>query len=119
MTDYKFDPELPFVVVSDVDVVLARTRSEEDADELAYSYVDAKVIDTTPKPVIPALAKTIVWRECFDSIGDYANRYATRYGHPNNGVWQLEPDTRLTTQQLVSHLKENHYDIRVLEELDG
>lgn len=75
MTDIAYDPELPYAVVqirSDDPTnfplgVIARLRDRDDAinmeDVYAPGYVE--VIDTTPKPKIPADAEYIAWSPTF------------------------------------------------------
>lgn len=59
MTDYPYDPELPFVVTIG-GILIARVKSESIAAEIAHGHL-GRVVDTTPAPKIPADAEFIYW----------------------------------------------------------
>lgn len=60
MSKLKYDPELPYTVVS-LGEVRARARYEDEAELFASLYLEGYVIDTTPKPKIPKDAQHITW----------------------------------------------------------
>lgn len=80
MTDYPYDPDLPYVVVTEGNELEARFRHESEADFYAGSHTSLRVIDTTPKPRIPEDAEHIVWRH-----PDAPTR--RMYAEKQNGLW--------------------------------
>jgi len=79
MTELKYDPELPFVVLiredHGGDVILARCSSWDYANQLAKAgTLFREVVDTTPKPKIPEDAEFVHWDKEDQSF------YAMRYG---------------------------------------
>jgi hypothetical protein len=97
MTNYEYDPELPFVVVRIKEGetgefrpgIIARFRSRSDAIDMEEIFQPGwvEMVDTTPKPKIPAEATYITW-----VAADREPRIAFRYGHPANKVWSLGVD---------------------------
>lgn len=67
MTDYEYDPDLPYVVegVRDGDMY-ARFRDKGFAEEYVEDFAGLRFIDTTPKPRVPKDAEWITW---LDSTG--------------------------------------------------
>jgi hypothetical protein len=66
MAAYEYDPELPFAVVEDGQV-MARFRNRADADYWVQDVTgDGEVIDTAPKPKIPEDAQYITWQDFED-----------------------------------------------------
>lgn len=60
MTDYEYDPKLPYVVETIDGGLLARFSIRAVAAEIAKEYWGS-VIDTTPKPRVPEDAQFITW----------------------------------------------------------
>ncbi|MGO2188220.1 MAG: hypothetical protein ACTH4Y_08240 [Microbacterium gubbeenense] len=70
MSDYEYDPKLPYVVEDALrGGLIARFASPRYADDYAGERASARVIDTTPKPRVPEDAKYIAW------LDPYENRY--------------------------------------------
>lgn len=64
MTDYKYDPDLPYVVELPYShALVARFTSEENAYRYAMDQNGLRVIDTTPKPRVPDDARFIAWTD--------------------------------------------------------
>ena len=80
MTDYEYDENLPYVVEQDGRVI-ARFEDFVRA-EWAADFFETKVIDTTPKPRVPADAKFITWK-----VGDCRVRVGSRTGHHALRPW--------------------------------
>lgn len=59
MLDIKYDPELPYAVLSRGEVK-AHARYKDEAEVFANHYLEGYVIDTTPKPKIPEDAEFIL-----------------------------------------------------------
>lgn len=85
MTDYEYDPQLPYVVTID-GVIQARFRSYSRAGEHAadLGHFRARVIDTTPKPRVPDDANYIVWWDV-----NACPRFACRV-MPGSQHWRLD-----------------------------
>lgn len=64
MTDkqYAYDPDLPYVVVTEGNELEARFRFKFEADFYAGSHLSLRVIDTTPAPRVPEDARFIMYR---------------------------------------------------------
>ena len=78
MTDYEYDPDLPYVVEPTMmGHARARFATRGDADEFAKAHV-CRVIDTTPKPRVPEDAKYVTWR------GESGARW---YAERRDGMW--------------------------------
>lgn len=82
MTDYEYDKDLPYVVVDDEGQV-ARFESFEHAEWFADMH-ETTVIDTTPKPRVPADAKYITW---------LVNGRARWFAERRIGGWAVEGAT--------------------------
>lgn len=63
MSELKYDPELPFALVSMDGKVRARFAEYGSASRYEREIVMGKVVDTTPKPKIPEDAQHITWGE--------------------------------------------------------
>jgi hypothetical protein len=62
MTNYEYDPEFPFILVGKLSgKIYSKFHIETDAMRAADTTHDVKLIDTTPKPKIPADAKFITF----------------------------------------------------------
>ena len=96
MTDYPYDPDLPFaVVIPGSETVYARFRlrgSAEDYAEDTEGSTWANVIDTTPKPRIPDDAEFVCWQT---SAGMY---YAQRV----EAEWQTDTGGWYTLDELLN-----------------
>lgn len=104
MTDYEYDPDLPYVVTI-AGVIQARFRSYSRAGEHAadLNHFRARVIDTTPKPRVPEDALYIAYQDPHGRL-----LYARRDGggrwidHDHDQVGRLEslpgvtPETTFT-----------------------
>lgn len=78
MTDYEYDENLPYVVVAH-GVAQARFRTRRDAEGfLDGLHISGFVIDTTPKPRVPAGTRFITW------LGRSGARW---YAERRGGVW--------------------------------
>lgn len=107
MTDYPYDPELPFVVAqtqtldetdSPVGSINARFRHERNAEQYVreFDFGFVELIDTTPKPKIPDDAEFIYWYDQDDQP-----YYARRWSNPANKVWETDEGVRVTEDQLT------------------
>jgi intein/homing endonuclease len=116
-----YDEDLPFVVwrIKEAKytprfskgMIEARFFDKIEADEYAEEYSEGwvEVVDTTPKPKIPADAEVIA----FVRHGD-GWLYARRYGHPANKVWQFSnPVYRIEEGDLLTLIGD--HDIVVLD----
>jgi hypothetical protein len=104
MTQLTHDPEVPFVFRhSTGDAPLAKFRRKVDADAFAENYGYGHVTDTTPKPPIPDNAEFVYW---VNDAGQerYRTRFARRYGHPGNNVWQTDAGANITQEQLLINI---------------
>ena len=75
MTDYGYDKNLPYVVVSYGKA--ARFEDFVHAEWFA-DFAESKIIDTTPKPRVPAGTRFITW------LGRSGARW---YAERRGGVW--------------------------------
>lgn len=107
MTDYPYDPELPFVVVqvqSDdtyefpVGSINARFRDASSAREYADGFMKGYVefVDTNPAPKIPADAEFIFWYD--DAERPY---YARRWGNPAEKAWETDGGKLVNEDELA------------------
>lgn len=94
MTDYPYDPDLPFVVTIG-GLLFARVKSESIAAEIAHGHLGF-VVDTTPTPKIPANAEFIHW-----TTPSNTQYYAKRLGHPNNKVWLQDSGRNYDEDDLI------------------
>lgn len=83
--DLKHDPELPYAFIYKGNLE-ARFHYETDANEFFECCGYGEVVNTTPKPKIPADAKYITWINQADN-GEAL--IAFKYGHPDNKVWKV------------------------------
>ena len=94
MTDYPYDPDLPFAVVAvGSGLVHARFRFREGAESYAGTAW-ADVIDTTPKPRIPEDAEFIYWQT------ESGTGYYARWDEAES-EWQLHTGARYTLNDLL------------------
>lgn len=92
MTEIKYDPEFPYVVLFG-DYVAAKFPADRNGKANAKHYASGAAgtfVDTTPKPKIPEDAEFIIWDDPYDNGEE---RIARRYGHPANKVWRVGVDT--------------------------
>lgn len=61
MTDYEYDPNLPYVVAYPDGTVACRTDTLVHAEVFRDRIAARHVIDTTPKPRVPEDAQFITW----------------------------------------------------------
>lgn len=61
MSEFTYDPELPFAFVGSNGSVYARFSQRELAMRYGREVQAGAVIDTTPKPKIPSDAEFIMW----------------------------------------------------------
>ena len=116
MTDIQHDYEFPFIARGvHSQRIWAKFTNRGNAEQyvrlvsshLALNY---EVIDTTPKPKIPADAEYIMYL----SNRFQTPRYAKRVGHPANKVWELSyPISQLSEEALLELIGEQ--DVIVLE----
>lgn len=92
MLDIKYDPELPYAVLSRGEVK-AHARYEDEAEVFANHYLEGYVIDTTPKPKIPEDAEFIMW-PARDGIGP---EFAVL---KEDGLWHWDGDAFAEAQIL-------------------
>lgn len=110
MTNYPYDPELPYAVIqvySEDEIefptgsINARFRDAESAREYADGFLPdyVELVDTTPAPKIPADAEFIFWY-------DYGLMpfYARRYGNTFNRVWERESGATISEVDLVKQI---------------
>ena len=94
MSDYEYDPDLPYVVAGAVTGMLsARFRSGVDAEVYAFGHAYLEVIDTTPKPRVPEDAQFITYQ------GRTGLRFYAR--RALNGLW-IDHDDDLAGEDVQS-----------------
>lgn len=82
MTDYEYDKDLPYVVVTVGNEMAARFRLRDDAEHYTGAADDfLRVIDTTPKPRVPDDARYITWL----ALG--VERHVARYWGGESRKW--------------------------------
>jgi hypothetical protein len=102
MTDYAYDPDLPYVVPYGVGET-ARFSERTVAVRFSHEYTSHTVIDTTPKPRVPEDAKFITWTtggyRSYAEASDLPGRWFDDEGGVNLRLEDLPnvtPDTAFT-----------------------
>ncbi|MGO2600862.1 MAG: hypothetical protein ACTH7X_08745 [Brevibacterium aurantiacum] len=113
MTDYEYDPDLPYVVAwSKNGDLVARFARRCDADHACKLAFAARVIDTTPKPRVPEDAEFITWigssiRGISSGIRWFAKRDGDGWQDDNDGLCtRLEELPGVTPDTVFTVLKE-------------
>lgn len=81
MTDYEYDENLPYVVESRHTRGLIGRFAARDYVDDALSPEGVRIIDTTPKPRVPADAKFVTWIDSSDE------RHVARYWGGESRKW--------------------------------
>lgn len=94
-TEYAYDPELPFVVEIQGNVLCARFKYEVAAVDYILNGGQGTVIDTTPKPKIPADAEFVFVEDGDQSV------FAKREGVIDGEMMWLTDADYITEKQLL------------------
>lgn len=98
MTDYPYDPDLPFAVVStNSEKVYARFRFRGSAENYVEGSTRERVIDTTPRPRIPDDAEFIYWQT------EGGTPYYARWVGAQM-VWTLDTGEQYITDGLLNRI---------------
>lgn len=110
--DIKYDPELPFALVSIDGKVRARFAEYESASRYEREIVMGSVVDTTPKPKIPEDAEFIYYISWSNS-----GAYTRRVGHVANNVWETSnPISRVDEEDLLKTIGNAEVTVLVRKE---
>lgn len=90
MTDYEYDKNLPYVVEY-LSEAVARFREFDEADAWAGGARNHRIINTNPKPRVPADAKFITW---------LVNGSARWFAERRIGSWSVDGATYDTLEDL-------------------
>lgn len=106
MTEYPYDPELPYVVARIKEKepsypvgIIARFKKWEDAQDMEDNFQPGwvELVDTTPAPKIPADAEFIFWVDFKWESPWYGRRL-------NSGNWELDDGDVLDEEDLVKKI---------------
>lgn len=105
MTDYPYDPELPYAVARIKEGeeaypvgIIARFKDKHYAQDMVNEFTPGwvELVDTTPKPKIPADAEFIFWCD-----GEERPYYARRWSNPADKVWETDDGFRVREESLL------------------